>query len=84
MIYLFDEEELTMSERRKLRENEIINYITNFRTETGYSPTIREIAKKTRLKSTSTVHKYLLRLEEKGIINWIDRNPRMIKVNIIK
>ena len=46
----------------------------------GYSPTVREIGESVGLKSTSSVHIYLKRLEERGYIVRRSECPRAIKV----
>lgn len=53
-----------IAEREKNIRNSIINYLE----EHQYPPTVREICDMTGLKSTSTVHSYLNRMLEKGII----------------
>ncbi len=50
------------------KEQAIYDYITETIEREGYSPTVRDIQKAMGIKSTSTVHAYLARLEEKGMI----------------
>ncbi|MBE6621968.1 MAG: transcriptional repressor LexA [Ruminococcaceae bacterium] len=50
------------------KEQAIYNYITETIEREGYSPTVRDIQCALGIKSTSTVHAYLSRLEEKGMI----------------
>ena len=50
------------------REREIYNYILNAIKNEGYSPSVRDICNALNMKSTSTVHTYLERLERKGMI----------------
>ncbi len=50
------------------KEQAIYNYINETIEREGYSPTVRDIQKALGIKSTSTVHAYLARLEEKGMI----------------
>lgn len=50
------------------KENQILEYITKRIEETGYSPSVRDIRDALGIKSTSTVHSYLERLEKKGAI----------------
>lgn len=45
----------------------ILNYLTEHRDD-GIPPTVREICRALSIKSTSTVHKCLLELEQKGYI----------------
>ena len=50
------------------REKAIFDYINDTIRNEGYSPTVRDIQSALGIKSTSTVHSYLTRLEEKGLI----------------
>ena len=50
------------------KEAAIYDFITRTIEEEGYSPTVRDIQQALGIKSTSTVHAYLARLEEKGLI----------------
>ena len=50
------------------KEQAIYDYITETIEREGYSPTVRDIQNALGIKSTSTVHAYLSRLEEKGMI----------------
>lgn len=54
------------------REQKILNYIRQKIDQSGYPPTVREICNAVGLRSTSTVHGYLGRLEKLGMIR---RNP---------
>ncbi|MBO5779468.1 MAG: transcriptional repressor LexA [Clostridia bacterium] len=63
------------------KEKIFYDYITNtIRTE-GYSPSVRDIQQALDIKSTSTVHAYLQRLEEKGYIRKSDRKSRSLRVS---
>ena len=66
----------TSSERQK----EIFHYIKSFLLEKGYPPSVREIGKAVGLKSSSTVHGYLSRLEENGLIKRDPTKPRAIDI----
>lgn len=48
--------------------DEILQFICEFRNAMGYAPSFREIAAGTSVRSTSTVHRYLVKLEEDGVI----------------
>ncbi|WP_461039740.1 LexA family protein, partial [Tepidimicrobium xylanilyticum] len=50
------------------KESKLFDAIVKYIYENGFSPSIREIGKLTGIKSTSTVHRYLSKLEEKGYI----------------
>ena len=61
------------------REREIFEYI-NIKNE-GYAPSVRDICNALGMKSTSTVHTYLARLEEKGVIQKSAGKSRTIRVD---
>ena len=50
------------------REKEVYDYIFATIEENGYSPSVRDIRDSLGIKSTSTVHAYINKLEEKGYI----------------
>lgn len=50
------------------KEQAIYDYINETIRREGYSPTVRDIQAALGIKSTSTVHAYLRRLEERGMI----------------
>ena len=50
------------------RQKEIFQFIKAFLLEKGYPPSVREIGEAVGLKSSSTVHSYLSRLEANGMI----------------
>ena len=50
------------------RLEEIYEYIKNFIDDNSFPPSVREIGEKFSIKSTSTVHYYLEKLREKGLI----------------
>lgn len=50
-------------------EREIYSYIKNCIEYDGYAPSVRDICASLSIKSTSTVHSYLARLEQKGYIS---------------
>jgi repressor LexA len=63
------------------KEKLVYDYITNTILTEGYSPSVRDIQQALDVKSTSTVHAYLQRLEEKGYIRKSDRKSRSLRVN---
>jgi repressor LexA len=63
------------------KENEILEYINETITNEGYSPTVRDIQNALGIKSTSTVHSYLCRLEEKGLIKKDQGKSRSLRTN---
>ncbi len=62
------------------KQMEIILYIKNELQKKGYPPSVREICAAVELKSTSTVHSHLNKLEEKGYIKKDPTKPRAIEV----
>lgn len=58
----------------------ILAYIEKATLQKGYPPSVREICEATGLKSTSTVHGHLIRLEKKGLLYRDSMKPRAISV----
>ncbi len=58
----------------------ILNFIKREIQTKGYPPAVREICKAVNLKSTSTVHGHLAKLEEKGYIRKDATKPRAIEI----
>ena len=46
----------------------VLNFIKQMVTEKGYPPSVREICQGVGIKSTSTVHGHLEKLEKAGLI----------------
>lgn len=65
------------------RQQQILNAIAGYISEKGYSPTVREIANMVGIKSLSTMHAHLQRLEKKGYITKERGKPRTIVVTIM-
>lgn len=59
---------------------DILNFIKNQIQKKGYPPSVREICKGVDLKSTSTVHRHLEKLETKGYIRKDPTKPRAIEI----
>lgn len=62
------------------KEREILEYIAQFQRQYGYSPKLAEIAGATSHKSNSTVHALISSLVEKGYIQKVDGNNRVLKI----
>ena len=62
------------------RQQEIIDYILQYREQHGQGPTLAEIAEGVGFKSKSTVQSCLQRMERKGLITWTRGEPRSIEV----
>lgn len=69
-----------MSNILNRREQAILNVIKSNIRQKGYPPSVREIGQQVGLSSSSTVHTYLKRLEEKGIIRRDPTKPRAIEI----
>jgi len=62
------------------KEREILEFIAQFQRQYGYSPKLAEIAGATSHKSNSTVHALISSLVEKGYIQKVDGNNRVLKI----
>jgi repressor LexA len=65
--------DLTRSEKR------VYDYLIEYINENGYSPSVRDIATALGFASSSTVHLYLSRLEEKGFIEREQKKSRSFR-----
>ncbi len=62
------------------REREILDYIAATWEKEGYSPSVRDIKTALNIKSTSTVHTYLQRLREKGLLSKEEGKSRTLRL----
>jgi len=62
------------------KEADILAVIVKNLRQKGYPPSVREIGDKVGLRSSSTVHGYLKRLEKKGVIRRDPTKPRAIEI----
>lgn len=62
------------------REESILKVIIESVKQKGYPPSVREIGEVVGLSSSSTVHSYLKRLEQKGFLRRDPTKPRAIEV----
>lgn len=72
-----------MSKKRLSCEEQqmrILDFVNNTVKIKGYPPSVREICSALDIKSTSTVHNYLSKLEREGLIAKDPTKPRAIKV----
>lgn len=58
----------------------VYDFLVSFITENGYAPSIKDIAARTGIKSTSTVHYYLEMLDKTGKIKVRPHTSRGIKL----
>ena len=69
-----------MQRPRGDNQQRILDYIKSVIQDKGYPPSVREIANAVGLKSTSTVHGHLQRLEKRGLIHRDAMKPRAMEV----
>ena len=62
------------------KQQEILEFIKRELQTKGYPPSVREICEAVQLRSTSTVHGHLERLEKKGFIRRDATKPRAIEI----
>lgn len=62
------------------KEREVLEFLAQFQRQFGYSPTLSEIAVGTGHKSNSTVHTLIKSLVEKGYVQKVDGNTRVLKI----
>ncbi|MCL2747213.1 MAG: transcriptional repressor LexA [Oscillospiraceae bacterium] len=63
------------------KQRQIYDYILKATAQQGYPPSVREIGQAVGLRSSSTVHSYVMRLHEAGLINKERRKTRAISVS---
>lgn len=69
-----------MKKELSSRQAMILKYIQKAIDDNGYPPSVREIGKAVGLKSSSTVHAHLVKLEKKGYIRRDPTKPRAIEI----
>lgn len=62
------------------KQLEVLEFLKSELYKKGYPPSVREICEAVGLKSTSTVHGHLERLEKKGLIRRDPTKPRAIEI----
>lgn len=62
------------------KEREVLEFIVQFQNQYGYSPTLTEIAGATGHRANSTVHSLIASLVDKGYIQKVEGNARVLKV----
>ena len=68
-----------MHKQRQTQER-VLDFIKKVIQEKGYPPSVREIGEAVGLKSTSTVHGHLVRLERKGLLHRDSMKPRAMEI----
>lgn len=69
-----------MEKKMSSRQAMILKYIQKAIDDHGYPPSVREIGDAVGLKSSSTVHTHLVKLEKKGYIRRDPTKPRAIEI----
>lgn len=59
----------------------IYNFLQEFISDNGFPPSVREIAAKFNIKSTSTVHYYLEKMKTDGLIAQAENKKRAVMIN---
>jgi repressor LexA len=62
------------------RQKDVVDFITRFVQENGYSPSYDEIARGLSLKSLATVHKHITNLQRKGLLEREHNRSRSIDI----
>lgn len=62
------------------KQSQIYEFLKVYTENKGYPPSVREICEAVSLKSTSTVHGHLKRLEKKGLIKRDPTKPRALEI----
>ena len=63
------------------KQKVVFDFINNYLSENGVSPTIEEIRKNLKLKAISTVHEHINTLKEKGYLSKSENLARSITTN---
>jgi repressor LexA len=69
-----------MAKKCSTKQQEILEYVYKCVNENGYPPSVREICAAVGFKSTSTVHAYLQKLTDSGVLQKDATKPRAIKI----
>lgn len=64
----------------QLKKELVYNYVLSYTEAKGYPPSVREICTALNIKSTSSVHSYLLQLEEDGKLERDPSKPRALMI----
>lgn len=62
------------------KEREILEFIAQFQKQFGYSPKLSEIAEATGHRSISTIHAIIRSLVQKGYVQKVEGNTRVLKI----
>ena len=67
-----------MKDNKKYEQ--VYNFIKDYITENGYSPTVREICANCGIKSTATAYQYMNKLSERGLIRKAGNKKRAVSL----
>jgi SOS-response transcriptional repressor LexA len=62
------------------RQTEVLEAIQKYVQEHHYAPAYRELGLLIGVKSPSTVSDFLLKLKSKGYIDWMEGQPRTLRI----
>lgn len=80
ITHSFQRKRSTLMEKLTPKEQLVYDFIVDTIRREGYSPSVRDIAAAVNMKSTSTVHHYIGRLEEKGYIQKESGKSRTLRI----
>ncbi|HOQ76221.1 MAG TPA: transcriptional repressor LexA [Thermoclostridium sp.] len=69
-----------MRRRDPDKQQKILDFVNRQVAEKGYPPSVREICKAVGFRSTSTVHAYIKKLEEEGLVEKDATKPRALRI----
>jgi len=61
------------------RQKQILDFVTDFIKDKGYSPSLEEIRRRFRLRSVSTIHEHIETLHSKGYLKKESNQPRAVE-----
>lgn len=67
--------------RTSTKQEEILQYITQFMEENGYAPSVREICIAVGLRSTATVSYHMTQLQNKGLLSFEAGKKRTVSTS---
>lgn len=62
------------------RERELLQFLAQFQKQHGYSPTLAEMAEATGHRSVATIHSIVKSLVDKGYVQKVEGNTRVLKI----
>lgn len=66
--------------RRKITNDDVLDFIIDFQDEKGFAPTFREMARGLNVDSTSTVAGRIAALRDEGKVTYLPGHSRTLKV----